>query len=122
MREMAVPLSLAAHSAVADFESCRRLPASDILAAYERFFSLAAGSLVAVRQRALAERAALEAGQPSSPAAYVKDGSLPARSRDLGGRPSYRTTRSVSRAAKLSCANCTRSLASRRLQDARQRS
>ena len=74
MREMAVPLSLAAHSAVADFESCRRLPASDILAAYERFFCLAAGSLIAVRQRALAERAALEAGQPSWPAAYVKDG------------------------------------------------
>ena len=84
MREMAVPLNLAAHSAVADFESHRRLPAADILAAYERFFGLSAGSLVAVRQRALAERAALEAGQPWSPAAYLKGGQAgggPPRSR-----------------------------------------
>jgi tetratricopeptide (TPR) repeat protein/transcriptional regulator with XRE-family HTH domain len=60
MREMARPLNLAAHSAVADFESGRRLPAADILAAYERHFKLASGSLLALRQKALAERAAEE--------------------------------------------------------------
>jgi tetratricopeptide (TPR) repeat protein/transcriptional regulator with XRE-family HTH domain len=61
MREMARPLNLAAHSAVADFESGRRLPAADILAAYERHFGLSSGSLLALRQKALAERAGEEA-------------------------------------------------------------
>jgi transcriptional regulator with XRE-family HTH domain len=60
MREMARPLNLAAHSAVADFESGRRLPAPDILAAYERHFKLTPGSLLTLRQKALAERAAEE--------------------------------------------------------------
>lgn len=61
MREMARPLSLAAHSAVADFESGRRLPAADILAAYERHFGLPVGALLALRQQALTERAGEEA-------------------------------------------------------------
>jgi tetratricopeptide (TPR) repeat protein/transcriptional regulator with XRE-family HTH domain len=65
MREMARPLSLAAHSAVADFESGRRLPAPDILAAYERYFSLSPGSLLALRRKALAERAEEEARRVS---------------------------------------------------------
>jgi len=61
MRDMAGPLNLAAHSAVADYESGRRLPAPDILAAYERHFRLRPGSLLALRNKALAERAGREA-------------------------------------------------------------
>lgn len=68
-RAMAVPLQLAAHSAVADFEAGRRLPAQDILLAYERYFGLAAGTLVAVRARALAERAALRAAEQAQASA-----------------------------------------------------
>ncbi len=63
MRDMAGPLHLSAHSAIADFESGHRLPANDILSAYERHFGLAAGSLRELRRRALAERAAAEAAR-----------------------------------------------------------
>jgi transcriptional regulator with XRE-family HTH domain len=81
-RDMVVPLHLAAHSAVADFESGRRVPAVDILGAYERFFGLAPGSLTDLRQQALAERAAQEAYRPPDPYAGVAPAIPPQPVRD----------------------------------------
>jgi hypothetical protein len=57
---MAAALHFATHSAVADFERARRIPAAPVLVAYERFFGLASGSLVALRRHALVERAGHE--------------------------------------------------------------
>ena len=68
-RAMAAPLHLAAHSAIVDFEAGRRIPAADILTAYEQFFQLTPGTLLALRQRALAERADDETRPAPSPAA-----------------------------------------------------
>lgn len=79
LRAMAAPLQLAAHSAVADFESGRRLPARDILTAYERFFGLAAGSLTALRERALAERAAARAADQVRQAGALTHGGMPGK-------------------------------------------
>jgi transcriptional regulator with XRE-family HTH domain len=62
-RGLAGPLGLSAHSAVADYEAGRRIPPNDILIAYERHFSVAAGELQALRARALAERARAAAGK-----------------------------------------------------------
>lgn len=56
-RQMASRLGLSAHSAVSDYESGRRLPAADILAAYERALALPEGELAAYRRRDLSRRA-----------------------------------------------------------------
>jgi hypothetical protein len=60
-RDLLVPLRLASHTAIVDYESGRRLPAPDIIDAYERFFDLPAGVLHRMRSRALAHRAGTEA-------------------------------------------------------------
>jgi len=60
-RDLTGPLNLTAHSAIVDYESGRRIPPPDILAAYERHFELQAGGLQLLRERALRERAAAEA-------------------------------------------------------------
>jgi tetratricopeptide (TPR) repeat protein/transcriptional regulator with XRE-family HTH domain len=65
-RDLLGPLHLASHSVIADYEAGRRLPARDILAGYERIFGPAAAPLHELRQRALAERAAAEAGRGAS--------------------------------------------------------
>lgn len=52
-RQMAGLLGLSAHSAVADYESGKRLPASDIIIGYERVFGLADGCLQRLRAQAL---------------------------------------------------------------------
>jgi hypothetical protein len=44
-RDLREPLSLASHSVIVDYESGKRIPAPDILSAYERFFDLRAASL-----------------------------------------------------------------------------
>ncbi|MEW9529049.1 tetratricopeptide repeat protein [Microbispora sp. NPDC049125] len=59
-RELARPLHLGSHSAIADYESGRRLPPADIITAYERHFALQAGQLQRLRDQAVAERAAAE--------------------------------------------------------------
>src|SRR5215472_5558576 len=95
-RDLLKPLSLASHSVIADYESGKRLPAPDILSAYERCFQLRAASLHRLRQRALAERAAAEAGdgrwhnalfaaEPAS-ATVVTPRQLPADVADFTGR------------------------------------
>jgi tetratricopeptide (TPR) repeat protein/transcriptional regulator with XRE-family HTH domain len=60
-RELCKSLNLASHTTIVDFESGRRIPSQDILAAYERQFGLAPGSLRRLRRNALAQRAATEA-------------------------------------------------------------
>ncbi|WP_182875008.1 ATP-binding protein [Microbispora sp. H10670] len=66
-RDLVRPLHLASHSAIADYESGRRLPPADILAAYERHFGLTPGRLKELRDRALVERAAAEARTARKP-------------------------------------------------------
>jgi tetratricopeptide (TPR) repeat protein len=65
-RDLCRQLNLASHSAIVDFESGRRIPGQDILAAYERQFGLASGSLRPLRRDALAQRAATEAWEAVS--------------------------------------------------------
>lgn len=60
-RALTRALSLTAHSAIVDYESGRRIPPPDILAAYERHFRLADGELKVLREQALRERAGREA-------------------------------------------------------------
>src|SRR5215467_12999458 len=60
-RDLLKPLHLASHSGIAEYEACKRIPSQDLTAAYERIFGLQPGSLVRLRARALAERAAAEA-------------------------------------------------------------
>lgn len=57
--EMARRLGLSARSAIADYESGRRKPPTDILAAYEGVFDLEPGALRGMRDRGLAEQAQL---------------------------------------------------------------
>jgi transcriptional regulator with XRE-family HTH domain len=72
-RALLKPLCLASHSSIVDYESGRRVPPRDIVAAYERFFALPAGQLQQLRSQALAAMAAREA------AATLTAGSGPAR-------------------------------------------
>lgn len=60
-RDLLVPLHLASHTSIVDYESGRRVPAPDIIDAYERFFDLPAGVLHRMRSRALVHRAGTEA-------------------------------------------------------------
>jgi transcriptional regulator with XRE-family HTH domain len=98
-RDLTTPLSLAAHSAIVDYESGRRIPSPNILAAYERYFELPRGSLERLRGRALAERAAAEARQALDATADIRRedtgiprraglplGQLPPDARDFTGR------------------------------------
>ena len=59
-RQMARLLGLSAHSAVADYESGKRLPAGDIILGYERVFGLADGRLQGLRAQYLADAANAE--------------------------------------------------------------
>jgi len=59
-RALTRPLYLNAHSAIADYETGRRIPPADVIRDYEKFFGLAAGTLTRQRNQAIAERAALE--------------------------------------------------------------
>lgn len=57
---MARLLGLSAHSAVADYESGKRLPAGDIIIGYERVFGIQDGYLQRLRARALTDVANAE--------------------------------------------------------------
>jgi tetratricopeptide (TPR) repeat protein/transcriptional regulator with XRE-family HTH domain len=59
-RHLLPHLHIASHSTIADYESGRRIPPADVLAAYERFFEVPSGRLLALRDRELAHRAATE--------------------------------------------------------------
>jgi DNA-binding XRE family transcriptional regulator len=59
-RQMARLIGLAAHSAVADYESGKRLPANDIIIGYEHVFGLADGRLQRLRAQALIDDANAE--------------------------------------------------------------
>jgi tetratricopeptide (TPR) repeat protein/transcriptional regulator with XRE-family HTH domain len=56
-RDLLLPLRLASHSAIVDYESGRRIPPADILAAYERYFGVTDETLRRLRGQALTERA-----------------------------------------------------------------
>jgi len=60
-RDLLQPLHLGSHSAIVDYEAGRRIPPEAVIDAYERFFNLAPGSLVRLREHALAQRAEQEA-------------------------------------------------------------
>jgi tetratricopeptide (TPR) repeat protein/transcriptional regulator with XRE-family HTH domain len=66
-RDLLRPLSLGSHSVIVDWEAGRRIPPADVLTAYERYFELPPGQLLALRKQALAERAAVEARRLSPP-------------------------------------------------------
>jgi tetratricopeptide (TPR) repeat protein/transcriptional regulator with XRE-family HTH domain len=66
-RDLLRPLHLGSHSAIVDYEAGRRIPPDAVIAAYERFFELPAGTLRKLRERALAERAAAEAATRYEP-------------------------------------------------------
>ncbi|GAA1287802.1 hypothetical protein Psi02_70260 [Planotetraspora silvatica] len=79
-RELVRPLHLASHSAIADYESGRRMPPADIVTAYERYFSLQPGELLRLRERAVTERADAEAR------AALADADAEGRPARAGGR------------------------------------
>ncbi len=56
-RTLAQRLGYSAHSAIADYEAGRRVPANDVLIGYERLFRLSAGSLQRQRSAVLARLA-----------------------------------------------------------------
>ncbi|MFL6077228.1 MAG: ATP-binding protein [Mycobacteriales bacterium] len=57
LRVLARRLGLAGHGNLLDYERGRRLPPEDLVERYERVLGVAAGELVGLRERALAERA-----------------------------------------------------------------
>jgi transcriptional regulator with XRE-family HTH domain len=59
-KEMARLLGLSAHSAVADYESGKRIPAGDIITGYERAFGILDGRLQRLRAQGLADAANAE--------------------------------------------------------------
>lgn len=59
-RQMAQLLGLSAHSAVADYENGKRLPANDIIIGYERVCGLPDGRLQRLRAQALTDAANAE--------------------------------------------------------------
>lgn len=69
---MARLLGLSAHSAVADYESGKRLPAGDIITGYERVFAIPDGRLQKLRAQALAEAANAEY-RAAAAAAHFRD-------------------------------------------------
>lgn len=60
LRDLVRRLGYSAHSAIADFESGRRLPSEGVIQDYETLFAVAPGLLSAQRRRVLAERADAE--------------------------------------------------------------
>ncbi|HEV2377305.1 MAG TPA: NB-ARC domain-containing protein [Streptosporangiaceae bacterium] len=70
-RDLCKSLSLASHTTIVEFESGRRVPSLDTLAAYERCFGLAPGTLRPLRRDALAQRAAMEARAATTAGAPV---------------------------------------------------
>ena len=68
-RMLAKPLLLSAHSAIADYESGRRIPPADTLRRYERFFGTRSGELVRLRELAVAERAERDEPADATPLA-----------------------------------------------------
>jgi len=66
-RDLLRPLHVGSHSAIVEYEAGRRIPPDAVVAAYERFFELPDGTLRKLRARALAERAAAEAGSRKGP-------------------------------------------------------
>src|SRR5215469_3987227 len=66
-RDLLRPLHVGSHSAIVEYEAGRRIPPDAVVAAYERFFELPAGTLKKLRQRALAERAAADAVRGKGP-------------------------------------------------------
>ena len=60
-RDLLQPLHLGSHSAIVDYESGRRIPPEAVVRDYERLFGLEPGTLVRMREQALAARAAAEA-------------------------------------------------------------
>jgi transcriptional regulator with XRE-family HTH domain len=56
-RELARSLTFASHSSIGEFERGSRIPAPDVLSAYERFLGLPTGELLGIRDRALIENA-----------------------------------------------------------------
>ena len=89
-RDLLRPLSLGSHSVIVDWEAGRRIPPADVLTAYERYFELPPGELLALRKLALAERAAVEADRlcppPAGPAIPQVRYSLPADTAAFTGR------------------------------------
>jgi transcriptional regulator with XRE-family HTH domain len=81
-RALAPLLHLSAHSAVADYESGRRIPAADVLRSYERHFAVPAGQLHDLRDQALIVRARAE----SCGAVALIPRQLPAAAADFRGR------------------------------------
>ena len=73
-RDLLRPLHLGSHSVIVDWEAGRRIPSAGMLRAYEKLFSLVPGHLVAVRDRALAERAAADADQRMADASAIAAG------------------------------------------------
>ncbi len=65
-RDLLRPLSLGSHSVIVDWEAGRRIPPADVLRAYERHFGLRPGELLALRERAQAERE--DPAEPAVPA------------------------------------------------------
>jgi transcriptional regulator with XRE-family HTH domain len=59
-REMAKLLGLSAHSAVADYENGKRLPAGDIIVGYERVFGIPDSRLQVLRGQELTDAANAE--------------------------------------------------------------
>ncbi len=86
-RDLLRPLGLASHSVIVDWEAGRRIPPLDVLWAYERHFGLPPGELLALREQALAERAAAGADRlgPVSAVPQVRY-SLPADTAAFTGR------------------------------------
>lgn len=87
-RELVKPLYLASHTAIVDYESGRRVPAADIIEAYERFFELPKGELQRLRSRAVADRATAEAVSALATATvgHLVPHQLPAATRHFTGR------------------------------------
>lgn len=91
-RDLLEPLHLASHTAIVDYESGRRVPAPDIIDAYERFFGLPPGQLHRLRSLALVQRAnreastALAAGAAGTGQDRLVPHQLPAAVRHFTGR------------------------------------
>lgn len=82
-RVLARKLGYSAHSAVADYETGRRVPANDVLIGYEQLFGLPAGSLQQQRAAVLSDRADQEfrarTNGPATPAKPPRRLRLPRR-------------------------------------------
>ena len=95
-RVLAQQLGYSAHSAIADYEAGRRIPANDVLIGYERLFRLPAGSLQRRRAAVLAwlaeEQACAQVDVPAVQHVRAAEPS-PSPTHDTapqGGRPRWR--------------------------------